>query len=76
MKTRGAVLWAAAIEEQGETQQSAAEAIDVHPTHASKVLLGRRLPGRRMAWDIWQRYGVPVEAWDEPAASGDAESAA
>lgn len=66
-KSKGAELWAAAIAARGETQDQAAKAIDVHPAHASKVLLGRRLPGRRMAWDIWERYGVPVVAWDEPA---------
>lgn len=68
-RSKGAALWAAELKARGETQRQAAAGLDVHETHAGKVLAGERLPGRRMAWDIYQRYGVPVESWDEPEES-------
>lgn len=69
-KNEGARLFAMAMRARGLTDEQAAGLLGgLHRTHIQKLRRSERLPGRTLALDIEEAFGVPARAWDEPAES-------
>lgn len=62
MKKTGAELLKAAIP-FGQRAKVAVE-LGKTPQHISNLIAGRSKPGRALAGQLLERFGIPVEAWD------------
>jgi plasmid maintenance system antidote protein VapI len=64
---RGAVATKAAFEAEGLTQNGAARAVQCDSGNWSKILSGKKLPGRELTLRIAKRFKVRGELWGESA---------
>jgi hypothetical protein len=63
------LLWAR-IRELDESHADVARTLELHPGMVAKLLYGDRRPGRALSLRLRDRYGTPIEAWDEPIVAG------
>jgi transcriptional regulator with XRE-family HTH domain len=72
---RGAIDTRNAFATEGLSQNDAAAAVECDSGNFSRILSGKKLPGRALAVRIAARFGVPVERWDEPATDAPPDDA-
>lgn len=70
MRNRGSELLEAKIVEQGLSKLKTERLLGVHQGTVGRLLSGERGPGRSLAAVLAAPpWGIPLTAWDEPAAA-------
>jgi plasmid maintenance system antidote protein VapI len=69
---RGALATRAAIEAEGLSQNAAAAEVGCDSGNFSKILAGKKLPGRDLTLRIAKRFKVSGELWTMAAHKGAA----
>lgn len=59
------MLWAE-IRRRSLTHAAFARELGEDPGKVAKLLYGERKPGRTLSKKLLDRFGTPIEAWDEP----------
>lgn len=66
---RGAQLLATMMSERSLTQAAVEAALGCAAAMVTRWLSGRQRPGTRWRVRLHVVYGIPLDSWDEPAAS-------